>query len=272
MVKYAPDKGLTIEITDSCSLYCIHCSAEAWAGSDIFLEPSQFQKYLRENPEYKQIRLSGGEPFHSPYLEDIAKIAKDERKRVVLMTSGICHDKELETGRLKRLKPFTDLMVFSIYGSKNTHDGICEYDGAFDLMSKSIAEVASLKIPFSFQTVALKANKDHPWRLFKEIAKFKERRNYCSPGLFVMRFIKQGRGLSYPDQALTRAELDEVVRNYSRLAKRWGVPTAFGCSLLEKNCEQGSGKMAIAHSGEKVACSALKYCGSESEFACKERW
>ena len=57
MRKYAPDEGLTIEVTDSCSLNCIHCSAEAWPGSDIFLEPRSFLRYLRENPQFKQVRF-----------------------------------------------------------------------------------------------------------------------------------------------------------------------------------------------------------------------
>jgi len=73
-------KELTIEITNYCSLNCLHCSTKANTQGEIFFSVNQINNYLNQFPDFKKVRLSGGEPFEHPDLVEILKMTSGLKK------------------------------------------------------------------------------------------------------------------------------------------------------------------------------------------------
>jgi len=258
-----PMKDLTIEITDKCSLNCVHCSTNS-ENKDIFISKERVNEILDEFADFNRIKLSGGEPFEHPDLDEILEEIKQKGKKTMILSSGVYEGHEIPKNLLKSVKQYNSEIAFSIYGNKEIHNQICNFN-AYDSLIKSVNTTNELKIPFSFQTVAMKTTLDSLEDIVKHARKF-------GSNLHLLRFIKQGRGETNSNYSLNKKEISELIKLSENLGREYFVNITLGCSLKEKECTVGKGKFAIAVNGDRIYCSALKYNNKNKKFACKERW
>jgi MoaA/NifB/PqqE/SkfB family radical SAM enzyme len=263
-------KDLTIEITDRCSLNCLHCSTNASPKGAIFLREKQLLKYLQDFSDFDHIRFSGGEPFEHLLIEELAKKVKQKNKELEILTSGVFYESSIPNSLLKDIKSYLDRMIFSIYGPEKIHNKITRHN-SFSLLGESVDRAIKQKIPIYFQTVAMKSNQQEIENIIKYIHNKKPKTDYCNLGLHILRFIKQGRA-TQSDEALKRQKLDNLILDAAELSEKYNLKVSFGCSLKEENCVQGNGKAVITAQGEKTTCSALKYGSKQEPYACKDRW
>ena len=264
-------KTLTIEITDRCSLNCLHCSTNSKNKGDAFVSLEEFKRYLDEFPEFEVIRLSGGEPFEHPHLDEILKEIKKRGKRVIVMSCGVSDSKEISEKALSRVKNYTDSVMFSVYGREDFHNSFCG-KACFDTLRKSVENTAKQNIMFSFQTVVMNGSVKNLEDIFKHLSELKQKGCQESIELRVIRFIRQGRGRDNSHLAISEKEMDNFISLAKELSIKYGINVVFECSLLGESCSAGTGKMAITIQGDKISCSALKYGAKQGRFACRERW
>jgi len=263
-------KHLTIEITDKCSLNCLHCSTNSNNNGRVFLELDEIDEILDEFNNFEKVRLSGGEPFEHPYLVEIVKKIKDKNKIIEILSSGVSNQQELSKEILISLKDFVNRIVFSIYGDEDIHNKICSHN-SYKILNKSVESTIEERIPFSFQTVVMKMNKNEIKNIVGYISRLKNRVDFCNPKLHILRFIKQGRGKENQQFAISGNDIKELIKR-SREIPQKDIKITFGCSFKEEGCIQGTGKAAVTIQREKITCSALKYSSKQKIFACKERW
>jgi len=276
---------LTIEITPHCILNCIHCSHDKTSEEKVDhtgFENGEVERVIQEYDQFETVRFSGGEPFTENRLAEYAEYAKRRSKKVHIVTSGVCGYRYGEPGDSLELTPLTQRILlplkglvnnisFSLYGAERIHDTITRTPGSFKCLDKSVKEVISLGIPFSFTSVALRTAIPGIEDVIRYVA-IKKRVSGTNPRVHYLRFIKQGNGEESLRQALTPEEIIEFRERASFFAKRYEVDVSFGCSLKEEGCNQGVGKAAVSSSGEYFPCSALKFGGKTEAFGCRERW
>lgn len=120
-------KELTIEITNQCSLNCLHCSTNAIKNGKIFFttdQIKQIKQILDKFVDFDKIKISGGEPFQHPQISKILKTIKNRGKFIEVLSSGVYFEKEIPKKMLTSSKDLIDDIVFSIYGDKIIHNKI----------------------------------------------------------------------------------------------------------------------------------------------------
>ena len=115
-------KILTLGLTSSCSQGCRHCLYSCKSGG-VDLDLSLAKRILKEagNMDFSCLRLTGGEPFLYPHLEEILSYATFLKFSIEIETSG-----SEFTQYIDMLKPYNILhIVFSLSGAcEHTHDFI----------------------------------------------------------------------------------------------------------------------------------------------------
>lgn len=87
-------KEITIEITQQCPNYCIHCSSMSSLSKNHMM-PLEKVKELIDDVDIlgcEQISFSGGEPFLHKDLVKMVAYAYRKGMRVAVYTSGIYND------------------------------------------------------------------------------------------------------------------------------------------------------------------------------------
>jgi len=193
-------KELTIEITDKCSLNCLHCSTKAGLNGKIFLSLDDIEGYLERFHDFEVVRLSGGEPFEHPQIVDLCKLVKDYGRISKILSIGVKNRREFDETLMREVKPYLDEIVFSMHGYYNVHDSIVTSDKQWtrqlpywDMMCDSFDSARAAGIPISFQTVLMKNNYEDLRNMALNMWSFKKcgRENYK---WHILRFVKQGRG------------------------------------------------------------------------------
>lgn len=250
------DKKLTIEITNDCSLNCIHCSTNAKKDSAYFMPFENFKEYLRDYREFDVMKLSGGEPFHHPEISLFLDHAKTiHKKKTEVLSCGNYHSSFVPFSILKECKPFLDRIMFSIYGNEENYNRTCRTKNARQNLEKTIQYCEDLNIPFKFETIAM------PGVSLEEVFYYLNNLNSDKLSLKIMHLIPQGRAIDV--KSFSQIQTDEFKKEAKNLGERFKVPIKFSCSLEEK-CYADSGKKAIVIINNKpkiVNCSALKYSG-----------
>ncbi len=263
-------KELTIEITNKCSLNCLHCSTNAVSNGKLFFSAEQVKKILKEFSDFKKIRLSGGEPFEHPDLKSILSLIKNKGRKIEILSSGVYKRCELPL-KLLRFCKIIDNIVLSIYGPREIHNKVCNSENSYDSLVKSLDSIISVKIPFSFHFVAMKENFDYLESVVKYVSGINSSVDYCNVGLHVLRFIKQGRGKLNSDHALSKCKVRDLIEKVKNLSKKYGTEVTMSNSFTRKRCDCGSRKAVVTAYGERIFCSALKYGAKQEKFACQER-
>ena len=105
-------KELTIEITNKCSLNCLQCSTEASPNGKIFFSEDYVGLVLDKYNDFKKIRLSGGEPFEHPKIENIAKLIHNKDRIVDILSCGVLQKHEIPIEKMREIKPYVSEIIF----------------------------------------------------------------------------------------------------------------------------------------------------------------
>ncbi len=262
-------KNLTIEITDKCPLFCQHCSTYgAWDRDDIIISLENFIRILEQNPSYKEIRLSGGEPFMHPEIIKFIQEAKKRDHIVRILSCGVYRNGNNYQAIPKKIintcKELIDNISLSLYGSKEIHEKVVGLPDTFQYLDETVNRAIFAEIPFSFGFVPLTINKHDLENTVRYASKKTKQQNYCMPELHLLRYVKQG-GCQYdiPEikekLALTSEENQQIIEQAKHLEQEYKIPITFSCSMLERNCGAGKEKKVITIYGNKCDCSALKW-------------
>lgn len=124
-------------VTSICNARCVHCFYWRNLNShrdDLSLE--EVEKISKSMPEFRNLLLSGGEPFLRKDLDDFCKIIlhQNKVKLLTIPTNAIPVKKVVDKATsIARDCPETRIFIqISIDGLRETHDDIRKYPGAFD--------------------------------------------------------------------------------------------------------------------------------------------
>jgi MoaA/NifB/PqqE/SkfB family radical SAM enzyme len=272
-------KELTIEITDRCSLNCLFCSTQAGKSGEIFVSPKRITEILNEYPEFKRVRLSGGEPFEHPHLEEIVETIFNSGRECQLLSCGVKQDKDIPEKSFTRIAGLVKDIVFSYHGFYTDHERIVKPKTPFhktlpywDFMMDSVEHAYYSDIPVSFQTVVINQNYGQLESMAKTIAGLKRAMPKFGEW-HLLRFVPQGRGSKNKDQEPNNEEtkhLVDLVENWKHVYPYLKISYTHAFDM--KECDCGSEKAVVTVNGEEIPCSALKYgAKSECKFPCLKR-
>jgi AdoMet-dependent heme synthase len=270
-------KELTVEITDKCSLKCLFCSTMAKKTGNVFVSPERMTDILDKYEEFKSVRLSGGETFEHPKLEEILKILKKRNKITTILSCGVKNDREIPEKFLEKIKPLVNDIVFSYHGFYDEHERIVTSNKPFyltlpywDMMMDSLDNANLVGIPVSFQTVAIKQNYDKLEDMAKTMGDLK---NGCKIDLswHILRFVKQGRGKINANQGLNEIQATELPKLAKIWSEKYNVRITYTHSYDNSKCDCGDEKAVVTITGEEIPCSALKYGSEKGKFACRKK-
>lgn len=124
-----PSYPLTINflITSSCNFRCNICSFNNRDLDDMTL--NDIEKFISTQSRYKPfIFFSGGEPFMRDDFMDILHMVKKYNLKCGINTNGYI----LDNAKIKKLIDLEiELMIFSLYGPEEIHDGITGIKGSY---------------------------------------------------------------------------------------------------------------------------------------------
>jgi MoaA/NifB/PqqE/SkfB family radical SAM enzyme len=271
-------KELTVEITDKCSLKCLFCSTLARKCRNTHITPEKMADILDKYPDFRQVRLSGGEPFEHPRLEELLEMLKERERITTLLSCGVKNDRVIPEKFLEQIEPLIHDIVFSYHGFYDEHERIVTSNRPFhltypywDMMMDSADNANWVGIPVSFQTVAIQQNYDKLGAMAKTMGDLK---NGCRIDLswHILRFVKQGRGALNANQALTVEQAAELPKKAREWQKQYDVEITCTHSYDNSRCDCGDEKAVVTITGEEIPCSALKYGSKEKgKFACRKR-
>lgn len=275
-------KNLTIEITDKCPFYCKHCSTYgSWDREDILMQKEEFIRILENYPEFKDIRLSGGEPFMHPEIIDFKDEIISREREVEILTCGVYRkentDYSIPEELIKKCRNIKTIN-FSIHGSEKIHEEVVQRKNIFHFIDESINRVIKARIPFSFGFVPLRTNYKDLEGAVSYIAKKSKKQDYCQPKLFLLRYVKQGSNHYIDDEPKIREELslsheenNQILEESKILQAKYKIPIVATCSMLESGCTAGTNKKVITVYGEVCDCSALKWnnFNRENDVKCR---
>ena len=252
------------------------------AGSDgkVFLGLEEISKILHDFRDFDSARISGGEPFEHPALQDIVGLANYNNRRVSILSCGVVQRKEVSVNRMDEIRDYVSDIIFSMHGTDPVHDQIvandkiyCRHPPYWDMLMDSADNARTAGIPVSFQTVLMKDNLESLEDIAHAVYCFN---NFNHPGEYraswhILRFVKQGRGLDNSDHAVEDKYLGYLARTVARLCKKYHLNISYSDSFGRHRCTAGELKAVVTCYGEVLPCSALKYGCQEGKFACRNR-
>lgn len=130
-----------IHPTTLCNLTCRHCysNSSPYAKSKG-LDPEVLKPFLKYAyaEGFKELSISGGEPFVYDGLEELVNTAVDMGYKISVVTNGTM----LKTSKAKKILPFVDKLSISVDGVPLVHNEIRNDPRAFDKVLNAI-EVAN---------------------------------------------------------------------------------------------------------------------------------
>lgn len=152
---------LCIELTLSCPLRCVHCSAFAGPERTESLSAAVLLRQLDQLSGLSEIYLSGGEPFEHSALPEVVRAAQTAAHRVVAYSSGThrtsaglvpLDQKLLGATRTAGL----DRVDLSIYAADaGAHDAITRTPGSFEATVASARRVQEAGLALGIHFVPL---------------------------------------------------------------------------------------------------------------------
>lgn len=269
-------KELTLEITNRCSLSCMHCSTVADKKGGIFFSLEKIEQYLESFPDSDVVRLSGGEPFEHPLIIEAAELIHDEGKKAHILSCGVQQGNEIPDRVIEEISPFLEEIIFSIHGCCSGHDQIVtpgedwKKEKPYSCMMNSAYNAYLAGLPLSFQTVLMRQNYGCLEEIAKEICRLEE---YAKqrPKWHILRFVRQGRGALHPEQALGDDEIEKLPVIARTLSEKYNIPITYSASFEQEEC-RCSEKAVVTCYDEVIQCSALKYgADPRGEFPCRPR-
>jgi SynChlorMet cassette radical SAM/SPASM protein ScmE len=155
----APQK-VTLNITNRCNLNCIYCAVSSSKNTPGDLNLEEWGRVINELARIKVFNLviSGGEPFLRPDFNAILKMIFRHHFRISINTNGTVFDEEV-IGLLAGSNRLDNIQVSLDGPDAQTHDRM-RGKGSFHKMMSNINRLSRLGIPFSFNVVVCKNNKN----------------------------------------------------------------------------------------------------------------
>lgn len=260
-------KELTYEITNMCSLKCLHCSTEADEHGDIFVTPEEVKETLKRYPDFPLVRLSGGEPFEHPKLVEIVRIIERQLK---ILSNGIKDKQPVPYETMEVVAPYIDEIIFSYYGMCGHDYNVepIEYPRPYwEMLMETVKDTKKAQIPFSFETVVM-------WGV--DLLDIAMQLDFIAKGKplnwHLLRFVKQGRGKTNEEKAIPddyAAYIPTMVKGFRQEFRNLNI--TYSNSFERNACDCGSEKAVVTCYGEHIPCSALKYSSRTGKFACSDR-
>ena len=257
-------KDITIEITQRCPNYCIHCSSLSSLGAETQLSLSEILNIIDDAVELgaETISLSGGEPFIYPNLIDVVRHIHEKGVKCYIYTSGIIHNgsnfEALSEFLLTSIQGLVDRLIFNLEAADNLHyELIMGTNNGFELMQTSIMRALRYGFVIESHTVLMKSNINH-------LAEIMALGN--SLGISKMSFLRlvmQGRALENESMTyLTDEEIQLAKDIIKRASHEYNGCIRFGIPLAECserfNCMAGTVKLNIRYDGNVYPCEAFK--------------
>jgi len=262
---------VSIEVTNRCSLHCLHCSSRAGIPFANELTLPEIMMIIREAKKINTniITLSGGEPLLREDIEEIIRFIKKNKMEIRLQTSG-CYkfagDYEAIPNRFLNL--FSDLpskskIVFSIHGLSETHDKITSAPNSLEITKQSIRLAKKKGIFTEVHTVFNSLNYQEATRIYHILENLKV------DSWHVLRLVEQGRCAENPTLMLSIKEFRQLIKSIINLSKRFNYPKIeLGHNISRyywlyehidvAGCTLGEDKLLIKADGEIAYCAALK--------------
>jgi MoaA/NifB/PqqE/SkfB family radical SAM enzyme len=183
------------------------------------LEPSLFEKLLRDLAPLDEIYLSGGEPFEHASLATMTRASRQVAQSVVIYSSGVRMgargNEPLPIDALREVRRAgVSRIDVSLYATRaHEHDAITRTEGSFTLTLETMRRLRAEGIPFGVHHVLLTSHSDvlPLARLAQDLGAIR---------LHVLSLAPQGRGISLGEVHLseaTRVELRRLLEEPSTL-------------------------------------------------------
>lgn len=256
---------ISLEITQLCPNYCIHCSSCASWKTNQYLPFDLLCITIDQAVELgaKLICLSGGEPCVHPDFVKIVRYIHSKGLACYVYTSGIFYDgtsyQTLPDGLLKDIFGSVDKMIFNYEAADSaTYDSIMGTDfGGYYIMRESIKKVVKMNIQSETHVVPMKINCHQIPLIVDQCDKLGIER------ISFLRLVLHGRALENKDKVcLSEEEIKEVkkiIREISMsksVSIRLGIP--FSDCTNRINCLAGTKKINIRYDGVVYPCEAFK--------------
>lgn len=257
---------VTLEITRRCPLRCIFCSSMGGEPHPNELGLKEWIRLVDESIELgaKSFLISGGEPFTSPFLRDLAHYINEKNVELSIYSSGNVGNEIVTPVDVSDLEYVAELgdvrMVMSLEGATPaTHERITRVKNSFRNTIETIKNSLNLGLDAELHFVPTKIN----YKELPDVVKLGQQLKVNK--VSVLRLVPQGRCVDYRDRLLLdREELIELKSIFTELEKyddfvRIGSP--FNPFLLSKRykCTAGTNRMTITYNGLVAPCEAFKF-------------
>lgn len=252
-----------IELTQQCSLACIHCSTESNRKRVSILPPETVLRLLGEAAQLgaQTVVFSGGEPLRVNYLVDVVQAASKLGLIPTIYTSGIRDDNltPMSCDLAQRLRQAgLSRFIVSLYShNPDVHNSITRYPSHAAMLA-ALRNLKTSGVPTELHFVAMRRNfRDLPGVVELAISLGFDR-------LSVLRLVLQGRAEHFPNEALTLEDLRELASSIDALrlrhpilALRTGSPFNI-LNICNAPCKAAKGVLVINHAGDIFPCDAFK--------------
>lgn len=265
-------KEITIEVTQQCPNYCVHCSSLSSLKKKTCLSTEKIIEVINDAVALgcQTINISGGEPFLHPGLKHIIDHVYKQGSKCYIYTSGI----SLVDGKptvvsddiLKSLKGKVDKYIVNVEAvDEDTYNRVMGTKfGGFEMMKQFVRNAVGLGNIVEAHFVPMKLNYNQIPDLVRMCTELGVSR------VSFLRFVAQGRGLENRQDILldmeemikVRLMMDECVKKNATNI-RIGIP--FSSCNDRTNCLTGTDKLVVRYDGKVYPCEAFK-----NEFYCDQ--
>ena len=259
---------LILELTDSCSQLCRHCSSMSGPHGRNFLRRELALNLVHQARSLgvKQINFGGGEPTSSPAFIEVLNAVISSQMAAEVYTSGVVRNENaiapLNHNLIESILGLPSLkFIFTFHGAKaELHDYVADSPGSFLVLIDSLRRCLDAGITCEINFVPLRLNASSLSDVIKLAASFKITR------VNILRFVPQGRG--YKNRAELELNAEEeagfireliYLRAGTRIEIRTGSP--FNSIIPGNNipCRAGWAKLVVQASGNIIPCEVFKH-------------
>ena len=264
--KHNTSIDVTLEITRKCPLRCVFCSSNGGLPHSDELDLEKWISIVDDAIDLgaKSFLISGGEPFTSPFLIELARYIMSKNVDLSIYSSGNIGDDKIKPIPIQELAKIASLgnikMVMSLEAADpDIHDKITLKKNSYKNTIQTIKNCIGLNLNVELHFVPIKIN----YRELAEIVTLAKSLKVNK--ISVLRLVPQGRGKENRELVeLNNEELDDLGSLFLKLEKygdfvRIGSP--FNPYLLTKTykCTAGTNRMTIRYDGLVAPCEAFKF-------------
>jgi pyrroloquinoline quinone biosynthesis protein E len=258
-----PLREMYLEVTNSCPLRCIHCSANSGEPYEDELPAQRMLELLAEAKRLglEKLLVTGGEPLSRPSLTHALLERAGDLPEVSLLTNGVLLDAHW-ADELAKLRS-TLRVEMSIYGATSPiHDEVTQRPGSFAKTKRATVYCRERGIPVAWEFVFTALNADQ----VLDVVALAEKCDVDT--VSIIRLMRSGRAaanwdiLALSPNELTRT-LDlvkEFEASFETDVKR-GRPVNFdfvSCDEEPSLCKAGVEELFVQADGETFGCPGFK--------------